>query len=77
MSATKRPDFYTTLSVTIKGKTHSRTFDLTPGSLRGKPLTEKEYNECVKPLMLLMTIVLREHGKLIETSQFKEAYKQG
>ncbi len=74
MSAKKKPDFYTTLSVTINGKTHFKTFDLTPESIKGEQLTEKQYNKYVECLILFMVEVLRDHDKVIETSQFKEAY---
>jgi len=68
MSAKKKPDFYTTLSVTVNGKTHPLGFDLTPESIKGEPLTEKKYKECIKYLIHAMVIVLRDSGKLIETS---------
>lgn len=60
---------YTTLSVTINGKTHFLGYDLTPKGIGTNPLTEEKYRKCLKGLIPAMLRVLSDHNKLIETSQ--------
>ena len=64
----EKSNFYTTLSVTVNGKTHSLGYDLTPNGIGTTPLTEEKYRECLECLIPAMLKVLRDCNKLIKTS---------